>query len=108
MSTAVCFVGLGLAEWLVPSHIPGAQYRGTSRVPFYREVDILGQPLDYCDRHACAEVECPVQGPFSAIHSLVRHPLLLLNGVLALIYLIAEVLLIQHPLGVVLKVKLVL
>lgn len=103
MSAAVVFAMLGSAELLLPAEITGSQYEGTEQVPCYLEVDYYGHELGYCETHVCTEAPCPAQGPFSAIHSLAQHPLLMLNGVLALVYHIAEVLLIQHPLGVVLK-----
>jgi hypothetical protein len=71
----------------------------------YAEVDLHGNDADFCappSRHNCTVIECPRQGPFSALRDMFLHPALMLNGVLAVVYHVAEVLLIQNPMGVLL------
>lgn len=65
-----------------------------------------GVPVgSFCDqRHnPCWPVACPSQGPWLMTGMLIAHPVVWLVGILAPAYYLAEVFLLQQPLGVALK-----
>jgi len=84
VSALQCLAVLSALQLCMPL-LTGRQYRG---------------PLE----KRCAGVRaCPPQGPLSMLSALLAHPLLWLNGLLALTYHVAEIALLRNPWGVLLK-----
>eukprot|EP00898_Chlorokybus_atmophyticus_P002313 jgi/Chlat1/3082/Chrsp21S03324 len=70
-----------------------------------QEVDMEGLSPRTCANpsRACTRIPCPSQGPFSMLRSLQLHPLLWMNGLLAIVYQLVDIVLYHHPLAIVLK-----
>lgn len=104
VSALQVLVVLAAVQLVLPASTTGAIYKGRTALPCYEEVDLRGRAPSYCDGRNCTEVACPSQGPFSIPRTVGLHPLILLNGLQGIVYYIGEVMLYQHPLGLVLLV----
>ena len=96
------FAGLALPQaWTGPTY-----YEGQAQ-PCYRETDIdltrtalACQALASDPERACHPVTCPRQGIIRAVRALWHFPIMHLNGLVNIVYVLGELYLFQHPYGI--------